>query len=186
MYCRYCGKEIPEDSVYCTYCGNAQNGQKSSQSFHINVGQTDQGIGQLPMNWYNFQIYVGLFLAVIAYAYRGISLILVFNQSYFSFMAGSGVAALNIVMGIAQIILAVYSFSVRQKLTHFKADGPKSLLILYVLSCIATAVYTGLLLILFDQGILILSSVIPSCGVSAIMIYVNKVYFEKRMHLFVN
>ena len=30
MYCRKCGKEIPNDSVYCSYCGTKQIGNNLS------------------------------------------------------------------------------------------------------------------------------------------------------------
>lgn len=29
MYCKYCGKEIADDSKFCSNCGKALNGQKS-------------------------------------------------------------------------------------------------------------------------------------------------------------
>lgn len=186
MFCRYCGKEIPEDAVFCPYCGNGLNGQSHSQQFHINIGQIYAKANDLPMNWYNFLIYVGLFFAVIIHAYQGFAYLFVLDGSYFSIAGYSEITALNVIMGIAQLILAVFSFSVRQKLAHFKADGPRMLLILYIMNCAVTVVYVGLLLILLNQDGLFLVSAIPGCGVSAIMVYVNKVYFEKRLHLFVN
>lgn len=46
MYCKYCGKEIADDSKFCSNCGEALNGQKSFvfkskcykllDKFHIN------------------------------------------------------------------------------------------------------------------------------------------------------
>ncbi len=32
MYCKNCGKEIPDDSAFCTACGAAQNPQQNAQA----------------------------------------------------------------------------------------------------------------------------------------------------------
>ena len=47
MFCRYCGKEIKNDSVWCAYCGKPQNleinGSKSSNSDRTqNIVETDK------------------------------------------------------------------------------------------------------------------------------------------------
>ena len=34
MYCRNCGKEIPEDSSFCSFCGAEQGGTVSGVSIH--------------------------------------------------------------------------------------------------------------------------------------------------------
>ena len=34
MYCRICGKEIPEDSRFCSFCGAEQGGTGSGVSIH--------------------------------------------------------------------------------------------------------------------------------------------------------
>nr|QNO50048.1 hypothetical protein MMAJBCMK_00031 [Methanosarcinales archaeon ANME-2c ERB4] len=34
MYCRICGKEIPEDSRFCSFCGAEQGGTVSGVSIH--------------------------------------------------------------------------------------------------------------------------------------------------------
>lgn len=34
MYCRICGKEIPEDSRFCSFCGAEQGGTASGVSIH--------------------------------------------------------------------------------------------------------------------------------------------------------
>ena len=35
MYCKYCGKEISEDSKYCRYCGEPQDQQKEEPEIEI-------------------------------------------------------------------------------------------------------------------------------------------------------
>lgn len=42
MYCKYCGKEISEDSRFCNYCGKAlqevgEKGEKEYEQWKINT-----------------------------------------------------------------------------------------------------------------------------------------------------
>ena len=37
MYCPHCGKEIPDEAVFCAYCGNKVNEVKSSKALKPNV-----------------------------------------------------------------------------------------------------------------------------------------------------
>ena len=33
MYCKKCGKEIPDDSAFCPYCGNVTNANRTNKKF---------------------------------------------------------------------------------------------------------------------------------------------------------
>ena len=52
MYCNQCGKNIPDGSSYCNFCGAEQNGKKSTGFFWF-LGLT-QGFSQVLM-FFHFQ-----------------------------------------------------------------------------------------------------------------------------------
>ena len=86
------------------------------------------------------------------------------------------------------IILGVFVFIVRQQLAGYRAKGPKYLLIMYIASLVLEVFYIGAgsllsgvnLLTSSESSIMLISSIL----VSLFMIGANKVYFDKRAHLF--
>ena len=78
----------------------------------------------------------------------------------------------------------------RLSLLKFKANGPKLLTLSYAVSVITCLIYVG-----WAAGILsrygadissALSSTFMSLAISVVMIFVNRNYYQKRAHLFVN
>src|SRR5574344_41082 len=52
MYCYHCGKEIPDDSVYCPYCGSEQKKtetphEEKSEGFYQETPENDQHAEQM-------------------------------------------------------------------------------------------------------------------------------------------
>lgn len=99
-----------------------------------------------------------------------------------------GLHILDIVYGVLLIILGVFVFIVRQQLAGYRAKGPKYLLIMYIASLVLEVFYIGAgsllsgvnLLTSSESSIMLISSIL----VSLFMIGANKVYFDKRAHLF--
>ena len=101
--------------------------------------------------------------------------------SYFS-----SLKTIDMIMGIACIGLAVLAIIVRQKLAGFKSDGPKMLLLLYVVSVAVSLGYALLVMAIVGSDVIDFSTIAPTLAVSVAMIFVNKTYFDKRQHLFIN
>ena len=45
MYCTSCGKEIPDNSRFCTFCGNSLNTQENSKMIKLKVTRKKKLLG---------------------------------------------------------------------------------------------------------------------------------------------
>lgn len=156
-------------------------------------GVQGQPAGQAySMKWFKFAIYFQLFLSALISLMSGVSYLTGANYSttglvtleevYSTF---PGLRAVDLIVGVGLLALAVLAIAVRQKLAHYRRGAPKlylmllgadvALSVLYLLACSAML------------GTLLLdASTISELVVSAVMIGANKVYFDKRAGLFVN
>lgn len=140
------------------------------------------------MKWFKFIIYFQLFFGALTGLLSGVSYLtgsiyvsqgLTGDQVYSVFPS---LRAVDLVMGACMVALAVLAIVVRQKLAHYKQGAPQQYLLLganIVLSVLYIAVASAVL----GEPVLDVSTV-SSLVVSAIMIGVNKVYFDKRAELF--
>lgn len=178
-FCTKCGSQMSEGQTVCPACGAAQ-GASGSQP-------------DMPMKWYKFLIYFALFAGAVINGIQGILLV---TGKYYDVIAGNGASALvymfygslrfiDIIFGLALIGVAVIAVMTRQKLAGYSADGPKMLMTYYVLSTAVSVVYALLASIVTGQNFFS-GSVLLSLVISIVMIFINKVYFEKRAHLFNN
>lgn len=145
----------------------------------------------LGMKWYKFIIYVALILGAIVNILGGVRSFA--GMSYGSaemssmvYAAFPGMKALDIIMGVLEIGLGAFCFIVRSALAHFKAKGPKLLLVMYIVNIVilvfysvATSTITGLLSVTDTLNVITLAPTV-------IMVIVNYIYFNNRSHLFVN
>ena len=211
MRCPNCGQRLADEAGRCPVCGTVIDEETrrkamneddfASSSFEgtrqsmgeqasaAQSGRTDQMAPDekrypaRPMKWYKFLIYfwtgVG---AVLGMQYETKS------QAAQVYAVYPGLHVLDIVYGVLLILLGVYALIVRQYLAGFKAKGPKMLLIMYIVSLVievayiaASSLISGVnLLTASESGTMLISSMI----VSLFMIGANKVYFDKRAHLF--
>ena len=165
-------------------------GYHGSEADHINA---KQHFPAMPMKWYKFLIYFSLILTGLSNMYTGVQAVMGMQygtkeQSAQVYAVYPGLHILDIVYGVLLIILGVFVFIVRQQLAGYRAKGPKYLLIMYIASLILEIFYIGAgsllsgvnLLKASESGIMLISSIL----VSLFMIGANKVYFDKRAHLF--
>lgn len=190
-FCQYCGKEIPDDARFCPHCGATQNITQTDFQPNMNMNQT-YGYGTyqvMPMKWYKFLIYFALIIGAVSYVFTGIQLL---TGSHYEGMASyvysaySWMKFVDVVIGIGSIAIAALAVIARQKLANYQSDGPKFLLIYYGASVVLSVIYIFVISILIGDLGTNMATMIPSLAVSIIMIYINKVYFDKRKHLFVN
>lgn len=138
------------------------------------------------MKWYKFVIYVQLFLSAIvnfcnaATYFAGLHYQGNAESVYYFF---PNMRALDIVMGIFCMALAVFAIVVRQRLAKFKKDGPMLYLILFGIQAALNMLYLS-----FATGITGINafdaSVCSAIVAPIVLLVTNKVYFEKRKDLF--
>lgn len=181
------GTEQPDDHASYTFNQNNYTANNNSYTVyeHEQSHQPD-----MPMKWYKFLIYVSLLLTGASNVFTGIQTVMGMQywydgQSLADQIYGTyaGLKIVDIVYGIVIIAMGVFAFVVRQKLAHYRKDGPKSLLMLYGVSLVVAVIY--IIVMMLVTGINVLTaSTIMNLVMAVVMMIVNKIYFDKRMHLF--
>lgn len=177
-YCQYCGHEIPEDARYCPHCGATQNVYQSHTTFQTNS-----------MKWYTFLVYVGLIVGAISYVYTGVQMLTGAHydgNAVYVYAAYPWLKAVDMIIGLGSIAIAVLAIVTRQKLVNYRSDGPKFLIIYYSAAAILAVIYILIISIPGGQIAANIMTMIPSLAVSVLMIYINKSYFDKRKDMFIN
>ena len=162
-------------------------------------GQTvvvaDQG-----MAWYKFIIYIQLWASAVVFIGAGITLIAGAHYGGRAALVYGVLPSLHVIdilFGISLLVFAVFCVVTRYDLARFRRQGPTRYLWVYGLSILIPLVYLIAVFAVLNgySSMINLSSLIPSDSVielvvytvfDVIMIIVNKIYFDKRRHLFVN
>ncbi len=180
MFCSKCGEFIPEGSRYCPNCG------------------TDSQQPQLPMKWFKFLIYFLMFANALLFLSQAASF---FTGSQYGDSAASvyhffsGLKAVDMVMGVLYLGAAAYSIYTRFMLSGYKRIGPKCMYAYYAVNVGLQVLYTALACIVFagvnaNLATELLTENLPTLLGSVVGcvlgIALNRTYFNKRAHLFVN
>ena len=154
-----------------------------------------QGTNDPGMKWFNFIIWIQLFLTALLGLINGIRLISggVYGKNASAvYNTFGGLKVLDVIVGILFLLIAVAAVFVRFQLAGFKMNAPRLYLILLITIVSVTLVYyviAGIILTkdsrLSFSDILEPSTVV-SMATSLVLVFVNMVYFEKRKHLFIN
>lgn len=152
MFCRFCGKEIPEGGRFCVNCGRAADEEKApggtSRPDTANPGgqqnDTSRPDGQqaytpvmppvqadpaknYPMAWFKFIIYFQLFANAAVMLYNAASG--VFGLAYggdaeFIYAVCPMLKAVDVIYGILCLAFAVTAVLIRQRLAHYRKNAP--------------------------------------------------------------
>lgn len=150
------------------------------------------------LKWFHFLIYFVLWLNAIVFALNGIMQLTGASYEILGIAAEDMYATyptlktVDLVFGVSYLVFALFCIITRSRLAHFKKGAPSMLIAFYVLSALITigsTVAGGVAMRLEPQDLLnlfieenFLSSIIGT----VIAILINKVYFGKRAHMFVN
>lgn len=200
-YCPSCGAKIEEQTGFQETVDAAFTETDSGEQTYEQAAPQEESAytvyehnythqPEMPMKWYKFLIYVTLVLTCISNIFIGVQTIMGYQYIYDGvdmseqvYAQYGGMQIVDIVYGLALVAMGVLAFIVRQKLAHYRKDGPKSLLILYGVSFALSVVY--LIVVTLITGINLLDvSLVTNLIVTIVMMIVNKIYFDKRMHLF--
>ncbi len=187
MICGKCGRNIENESI-CRFCGNGneENGFENKIPVY-GVSAPRQ------MRWYMFLIYFSLYFSAFSAV---MSAVMYFVGNYWDYYAdmipGVGniyqqyvsIRYIDILMGIIQIGIGVYSVLVRNSLAGFKKRGPFMLYVLYGVNQLVSTGYTVAVNCIIS-GSADYAMVVFNVIVTAIIIWINVIYFGKRADMFV-
>ena len=149
----------------------------------------------LTMKWYKFLIYFLLFAMGILNALGGIMALT--GSQYGSALEAKLVSAffsdlktIDIIYGIACIALGAFQIYTRFQLAGYKKNAPNCVIAMYIATAAITAIYSFSVVAIVPDEIVAHSELIGR-GIGSIIGagvvgYLNKIYFDKRKHLFVN
>lgn len=149
---------------------------------------TLQPVGEMPMKWYKFIIYCQLFFSAISCLANGYYMTIGYqygeyvSQIYTYF---PGMQILDIITACFYFALAVYVIIVRHKLAKFQKSGPSLYISIYAISALAALLYTLIATLIIHSNVFS-ATVIGRIIANVIWLLINKKYFERRRHLFIN
>ena len=186
MFCLKCGTWLDENAAFCPSCGAAQN--NAAQPTRSPV-QVDDGT---PMKWYKFLIYFALFAGALINAINGFRMVsgsIYEGQADWIYAVLDGLKTLDMIVGLGLIAVAALQIYTRFRLAGFYSNAPQLLMLTYAAVVVVQLIYIiGIYMILPSSTTeyLNLTSDFIGIGISAVMIFVNKTYFDKRAHMFKN
>ena len=192
MYCPNCRATLPEGTQFCPGCGTRIASQQQAPLYQAQpYAQPGYVTPELPMNWYKFLIYFGLFASGVLNVINGILMLTgghYNGAAEFVYSVFDGLQVLDILVGLMSIGCGAFAIYTRFRLSGFCKNGPAMLTYVYIAGAVVSVVYLfGLMLIMEEAFELVdISSYIGSLAISVAMIFANKAYFDKRKHLFDN
>lgn len=150
----------------------------------------------LPMNWHKFLIYFALWAGGILSIVNGVRImtgnIYGLSASQLEFLYGyyAGLKVVDVLFGIFAVLIGAFTIYTRFQLAGFKEGAPNKLTITYVLSLVFNLAYNLVVAAIvgleLSDFVAALVSVAISSGISIVMLFVNRTYYNNRAHLFGN
>lgn len=199
MFCKNCGAAIEEGQTSCPVCGTAVPSESERAA---TVQYAYPPATALPMKWYKFLINFMLFFSAALNAISGVQLIIGdqyrdgnVDMSGLVYSQFGALKTVDVVAGIVLIAFALFTLYVRSRLAGYCKNGPKMLLLMYILGFAYTVLYVaavditlasyGVSLSIVDflltDGVTLLTTAVAD----GVMIVINLEYFRNRKHLFV-
>lgn len=184
MFCPKCGQDAGS-SRYCPHCGNTVEAPAVTPT----ATTIEETKPDMPMKWFKFLIYFALWLSALSNLSSGLQLL---TGAAYEGMAErvyaffDGLQAVDLIFGLGSLALAGFAIYTRFQLAGFKKGSPKLLLMTYILACVLGLAYVLAAGAIIGMGDMNFASPIGSVIGAAIAVIVNKIYFDKRAHLFTN
>lgn len=186
MFCPNCGTPIPAGQPACSNCGTAVAQQPNPAAYPQQPYPQPPYAPQKPMNWFKFLIYFSLWAGGILNIISGLSLFSsVLVGSAYSLFPGQ--SAVDIIYGIACILLGIYTIVTRFQLARFRKNAPMMLHGVYILNILFSLIYlfATSAVTLIPLSMLFNAQMVGQFVGAAVMIVINVIYFGKRRDMFV-
>ena len=207
-FCTKCGTQMADGTAFCPSCGTAQSPQQPvyqqpvyqqppyqqppyQQPPYQQPVYQQPWQAEAPMKWYKFLIYFLLFASAVLNAITGVQMItgsMYGGSAEMVYVYFDGLQVLDVVMGLAVFGMVALAIFARFRLAGFYRNGPMLLVATYGANLVFYLIYMiGLVCILPTELVGELApTFVGSMVGSIVMVIVNKIYFDKRKHLFVN
>lgn len=158
--------------------------QNDSQTY---TAPQPSGGDNMPMKWHKFLIYFSLWASAVSNGFTAIGF---WSGSFYTdpetvYHTFAGLKTVDLLMSFACLAFAVLLIVTRYALAGFKVNAPKLLLIVYAVYAAVLLLYP--LIVVGVTGLSFTDLWEPASLISsAVMLVVNKVYYDKRASLFVN
>lgn len=199
MFCKNCGAAIEEGQTSCPVCGTAV---PSESERSVSAQYAYPPATALPMKWYKFLINFMLFFSAALNAISGVQLIIGdqyrdgnVDMSGLVYSQFGALKTVDVVAGIVLIAFALFTLYTRSRLAGYCKNGPKMLLLMYILGFAYTVLYVaavyitlasyGVSLNIVDFLLTDGATVLTTAVEDGVMIVINLEYFRNRKHLFV-
>ena len=194
MFCPKCGKFVEDGQSFCGICGCEVEKGLTEDSDDFNSHSRSYQLMVAPSKkWFNFVIYIQLFLSAAGNALIGILDIFgvgyendgngfyKLNYDYFP----NGMRTYHIVFGIICIVIAAYCLFTRWQLAGYKKKGP--LFYLVSIGVMTVVNFTGsvIKMMIIDDYSWV-TSYLLGLVLGIVVIALNNKYFKRRSYLFVN
>lgn len=148
MFCKNCGAAIEEGQTSCPVCGTAV---PSESERSVSAQYAYPPATALPMKWYKFLINFMLFFSAALNAIDGVQFII--GDQYYKdgpidvakaiYSQFGALKTVDVVAGIVLIAFALFTLYTRSRLAGYCKNGPKMLLLLYILGFAYTVLYAA-------------------------------------------
>ena len=145
----------------------------------------------MPMNWHKFLIYFSLWIAAVIRALDGLQLLTgTFygpnNEAEQVYGIFSNLKNVDMIFGVIMLAVAAFLIYTRFQLARFREGAPNKLTLVYVLQLAVPLGYAFAVAGIVKMSIseIMNPQDLSSIAVHVVMIFVNRVYYNKRAHLF--
>ena len=145
---------------------------------------------EMPMKWHKYLIYFSLWAAAVMNVIAGVAAltgsvyVLRGADPEMIYRSYEGLKTFDVMLGLTDIVLAVLLIVTRFALAGYKENGPRLLMISYAVNIAFTLVCPIIAVaIRLPVGRLFGA---PAAIENIVMLAVNRIYYHKRAHLFVN
>lgn len=148
-------------------------------------------IADMPMKWHKFLIYFSLWAGALSNVLSGIGLLTgsIYNASgadaEMIYRYYDGLKGMDVLFGVVSLVMAVLLIVTRFALAGYKENGPKLLIACYAASAVVAIIYPLIVTSITGLGFAELFDA-TSLVTGIVMCIVNKNYYDKRTHMFVN
>lgn len=200
MRCPNCNALMPRGTKFCTECGTRLPVQ---DDLTPNVPYQSQQPAPEPaptapaatledftgrMKWHKFLIYFALWLGALQNI--GAAAANMTGSAYgdsvdYVYAFFPGLKILDVAFGICTLALAVFNIYTRYRLARFRRNGPACLSAAYLAALIVSVLYLAVGTAICKISLLNVQTGV-SLAMSLIFLILNRSYYRKRKHLFVN